>query len=203
MADSSSDERLTRPSLLLRLRDPRDADAWQAFVDVYGPLIYGHSRRQGLGHEDAEDVVQRVLARVASAIGRFEYRPERGQFRRWLGTIVRNEARTVRARRNRLRGDGHAVEEVEAQPRDSVWNEEFNDHVLRVALQRCRPRFEEDTWRAFERTWIDDAPPAAVATELGRPVGWVYVAKSRVLRQLWIEVRELADDSPWLAALET
>jgi hypothetical protein len=35
MADSPG----TRPSLLVRLRDPRDAQAWAQFVDVYAPLI--------------------------------------------------------------------------------------------------------------------------------------------------------------------
>ena len=40
MADVSSDPN-TRPSLLLRLREPGDREAWNTCVDVYGPLIYG------------------------------------------------------------------------------------------------------------------------------------------------------------------
>src|SRR5260370_23815089 len=31
----------TRPSLLIRLREVRDAKAWSQFVEVYAPLIYG------------------------------------------------------------------------------------------------------------------------------------------------------------------
>jgi RNA polymerase sigma-70 factor (ECF subfamily) len=30
----------TRASLLLRLRDPRDHDAWVEFVSLYEPVIY-------------------------------------------------------------------------------------------------------------------------------------------------------------------
>ena len=30
----------TRESLLLRIRDPRDRDAWFEFVSIYRPLIY-------------------------------------------------------------------------------------------------------------------------------------------------------------------
>src|SRR5262245_35761501 len=30
----------TRPSLLIRIRDARDWQAWEEFVDLYGPLIY-------------------------------------------------------------------------------------------------------------------------------------------------------------------
>ncbi len=31
----------TRASLLIRLRDPHDADAWRQFVQVYAPVVYG------------------------------------------------------------------------------------------------------------------------------------------------------------------
>lgn len=55
-ADSSGSS--TRPSLLLRIRDPRDTEAWQTFVDVYGRLVYRHCRNRGLRHEDAENVTQ-------------------------------------------------------------------------------------------------------------------------------------------------
>ena len=37
----------TRPSLLVRLRDPRDQEAWRTFLDLYAPLIYGFGRKEG------------------------------------------------------------------------------------------------------------------------------------------------------------
>jgi RNA polymerase sigma-70 factor (ECF subfamily) len=200
MTDSSSDLP-TRPSLLLRLRDPQDAAAWQTCVDVYGPLVYHHCRRRGLRHEDAEDVTQRVFARLAGAIARFEYRPESGRFRDWLGTLVRNEVNRFWKQDQRAvhgRGDapeGSALDDVADRGEDTAWAAEFQAHVLRLALDRSRPHFREDTWRAFELVWLENRPAAQVAVELGQPIDWVYVAKSRVLKQLWQEVRELADDS--------
>src|SRR5688572_30473159 len=89
MGESSDAQ--TPPSLLLRLRNPRDQDAWDSFVRVYGPLVFGHARRRGLTYQDAEDVAQKVFARVSEAIRTFEYEKERGRFRDWLGLIVRNE----------------------------------------------------------------------------------------------------------------
>src|SRR5687768_9558414 len=32
---------LTRASLLVRIRDVRDQDAWQQFVRLYAPVVYG------------------------------------------------------------------------------------------------------------------------------------------------------------------
>jgi RNA polymerase sigma factor (sigma-70 family) len=199
MTDGSSGF-TTRPSLLLRLRDPRDAEAWRTFVDVYGPLVYGHVRRRGLRHEDAEDVTQKVFARFTEAIRNFDYHPDLGRFRDWLGTIVRNEInRFLKADSGAARGrggvDDPALATVAAPTADTAWTAEFNAHVLQVALQRCRPHFEPATWRAFERVWLEQVPAPRVAEEMGQPIDWVYVAKSRVLKQLTQEVRELADDA--------
>ena len=82
----------TRASLLLRLRDPRNAAAWNDFLDLYGPLVYGYARKQGLQDADAADLSQDVLIAVAGAVGRLEYDPSYGAFRNWLFTAVRQNA---------------------------------------------------------------------------------------------------------------
>jgi RNA polymerase sigma factor (sigma-70 family) len=197
-ASDSASALHTRPSLLLRLRDPADAAAWQTFVDVYGPLVYSHARRRGLRHEDAEDVTQRVFARVAAAIRTFDYRPDLGRFRDWLGAVVRNEVSRHLAKESRAvrgAGDAGALEGVAASEADTTWAAECHAHLLQVALGRCRSRFEEPTWRAFEQVWLQHRPAADVAREFGHAIEWVYTAKSRVLKLLWDEVQQLADDA--------
>src|SRR6516165_7550607 len=68
----------TRPSLLIRLRDPKDERAWGEFVDIYNPLIHRIARQAGLQGADADDL----------AIFDEEYR--RGLFR-WAVDRVRGE----------------------------------------------------------------------------------------------------------------
>src|SRR5206468_7504245 len=97
----------TQPSLLVRIRDARDAEAWQQFVGVYAPLVYGYGRRRGLQDSDAADLTQEVLRSVAMAAGRFEYDPERGTFRGWLFTVLRHKLHNFRAsRRRHCQGSG-------------------------------------------------------------------------------------------------
>ncbi len=79
----------TRPSLLLRLRDRTDAQAWGTFVDLYTPLVYRFCRRRGLQAADAADVAQEVMTQVMRSIGGFTYDPSVGRFRDWLGAVVR------------------------------------------------------------------------------------------------------------------
>ena len=56
----------TRISLLLRLRDTHDLPAWDRFVGLYAPLVYGFARRKGLQDADAAVIAQRILGRVQS-----------------------------------------------------------------------------------------------------------------------------------------
>ena len=75
MADDSSSP-TTRVSLLVRLRDPADGEAWQTFVDVYAPLVYSYCRRKGLQEADASDVTQEVLTQVAALHSGIHLRPQ-------------------------------------------------------------------------------------------------------------------------------
>jgi RNA polymerase sigma factor (sigma-70 family) len=189
----------TRPSLLLRIRDAEDVQAWQTFVDIYGPLIYGFSKSKGLQDEDASDVSQQVLLAVHGYIDTYD--SAKGRFRDWLGTITRNEIGRVGkklARRPKSADNSNvrnAIEAMSALEQDTEWTEAFDVHVFQKALSRIRGEFNENTWRAFERAWIDDVPSADVAAELDRPIGWVYKAKSKVVNRLEEEVRLLSEDS--------
>jgi hypothetical protein len=54
----------TRASLLVRLRDPHNAEAWEQFVQLYAPLVYQFARRKGLQDADAADLGRKVAAGV-------------------------------------------------------------------------------------------------------------------------------------------
>ena len=61
----------TRPSLLVRLRDVSQHEAWTEFVEIYEPLVYRLARKGGLQHADAQDLAQEVFVAVDKAIDRF------------------------------------------------------------------------------------------------------------------------------------
>jgi len=180
----------TNPSLLIRLRDQRDEQAWFDFVQLYRPSLVALARRKGLQAHDCEDLAQSVLWAVAGAIGRFAAGPGQPKFRTWLSTIAHRRA--LDALRNRcqreVRGGttvGHMLAEREASREDSRW---LRLEVRRQAFQRAahvlRDEFTPVIWQCFWSVVVEGATPLDVAARLGKGVGAVYAAKARVARRL-------------------
>lgn len=185
----------TRVSLIYRLRDHQDSEAWGAFVDLYGPLIYRFGRYKGMQDADSADLAQDVLREVAKAMTGFDYDPAIGKFRNWLFLVTR---RTL-ARRLRSKGrtpvaigDTAFLKQLGEVPEDSndaQWEHEYRKRLFQWALEQVEPEFTAKTWEAFWRTAINAEKPGEVAEKLSMKVGAVYVSKNRVLRR----VREKID----------
>jgi RNA polymerase sigma-70 factor (ECF subfamily) len=181
----------TRPSLLIRVRDPQDAAAWAQFVGLYGPLIYQFARRRRLQDADAADLTQTVLQGVAGGVRRLDYDPRRGSFRAWLFRVVRRQLGKFLARRQRApqgcggTGPRRALEEQPGWDDDqALWDREYEHRLFLWAAEQVRGGFEEATWQAFWQTAVEGKNPRETAQSLGMTVGAVYTAKSRVLDRL-------------------
>jgi RNA polymerase sigma factor (sigma-70 family) len=192
-------EPTTRPSLLIRIRDAADHDAWNQFVEVYASLIHHFARRKGLQEADAADITQDVLRQVSDSIGRFEYTPNRGSFRAWLFTVTRNRILNFFSRDGRgAKGSGDTsvrqlLEQQPAAEEQADWDREVEQHLFACAVERVRPEFRENSWQAFWKTAVESHSASDTAAELGASVGAVYIAKSRVLARLKEVVASLGD----------
>jgi RNA polymerase sigma factor (sigma-70 family) len=191
---------VTRASLLVRLRDRQDHEAWRQFVELYASLIYGYARKRGLQDADAADLMQDVLRAVARSADKLEYDPRRGTFRGWLYTVTRNKLINHfngRRRRALASGDSDAQERLENEPApedESLWEREYRQRLFDWASAQVKDEFQPNTWRAFWGTAVENRPPRDMASELGLSVGAVYVAKSRVLARLQEVVRQAEDE---------
>jgi RNA polymerase sigma-70 factor (ECF subfamily) len=186
----------TRPSLLCRIRQRSDQASWSEFVGLYGPIIYGHARRQGLQDSDAADLMQDVFRSICSTAGRFDYDPSRGKFRSWLFTIVRNKLRDQRGRCRPIATGGSdanlRLNEIPAEnDGEEAWNRDYQQRLFAHAASLVQGQVRDHSWRAFWRTAVDGASASAVAAELGLPIASVYLARSRITARLRMIVAEL------------
>lgn len=190
----------TRHSLLVRLHDTANDDAWREFVRIYEPAVYRFARRRGLQHADAVELSQEVLAKVIRSIPGWDTSRSKGSFRSWLFTVARS--RLIDAWRASARSKAALGESLGSVPLEGVvdhnpgdeLNSELRKEMIRVAAESVRPEFQVSTWDAFSRTAITGESIATVAAELGLSAGAVYAARSRVLARLREVVRRTWGD---------
>ena len=191
----------TRPSLLVRLKDRTDDQAWFEFTEIYRPVVFRLARRRGLQHADADDLVQQVFSAVARVIDNWKVDPRRGRFRTWLSRVATNAILNAltRGSPDRGSGDSRLQDLLDAQPTvdgpaSDLVRIEHRREVFRWAARQIRPEFQPDTWDAFWLTAVEGRDVADVARERGRTCGAVYAARSRVMRRLKEKVSEWEED---------
>ncbi|MEM6472557.1 MAG: RNA polymerase sigma factor [Planctomycetota bacterium] len=182
---------VTRKSLLLRLRDTDDSEAWSDFVHLYAPLVHAYCLKRGLQDADASDAAQEVLSSISKSIPGFDYDPRKGSFRGWVFQITRNQLTKYFHHRQKLpkaTGETSFQQALEqqldpAEERD-VWDREYQRRVFQWAVEKVQPEFKPTTWNAFRMVSIESRSASDAASELGLSIGAIYIAKSRVTSRL-------------------
>ena len=173
----------TRASLLLRVRDSSDEEAWNEFYELYAPLLYRYARAQGLNHVDAEEIRSQCCEALVRQIPTFEYDRAKGGFKGWLRTMV---ARRVIDRLRKLReqqldsADLRTLPNADA-PVDEVWEQQWREQHLRFCVQSLRGQVTDDTWETFRLLVEEGLPVTEVCQRLDATPNQVYKARARML----------------------
>jgi RNA polymerase sigma-70 factor (ECF subfamily) len=172
-------------SLLERLRDPQQQEAWSRFVQLYTPLLHHWARRQGLEGAAAADLVQEVFLVLVRKLPAFRYDRQKS-FRNWLRTVLINKARdSARRAGTSQEGGGTLPSDVASpDPIPALDEAEYRAYLVARALQLMQADFQPATWQACWQLVVESKPAAEVARELDLSLASVYAAKSRVLRRL-------------------
>lgn len=144
----------TQWSVVLHAGEGADTQAQAALEDLcrrYWYPLYVFVRRQGRTHHEAEDCTQEFLSRLLATDGIARAQPERGRFRTFLLSALRNFLtnewhRTQAAKR----GGGELPLSLDGQEADRRFVQEPADSGLTPE-------------QAFDRAWAHDMIEAAVA----------------------------------------
>lgn len=192
----------TDEQLIDSIRDPSDREAWVEFVDIYSPLIYRVGRQSGLQDADALDLVQQVFWKVREKISDWKSGRPTGSFRRWLRIVARNAALDAirRIKPDVARGGTSAQVKLQHVPEVqyesfALFRREMEREAFRWATRRIQQEFQEATWSAFWLTMVDGNRCEDVANQLGKSVGAIYIARSRIVQRLKTELEAFDWDS--------
>lgn len=187
----------TSVTLLLRLRRSRnDETAWREFVERYGSRIYHWCLNRKLSPDDADDVTQNVLLRLAQKLEQFEY-DESQSFRGWLRRVTENAITDyVRSRKTDQSIGGSSVFSllaVKPAPADLAESlaEAFDLELLEMAKSRVKKRVSETRWLSWELSTTEDLTGKEIAAKLGISVGNMYANKNQIQNLIREEVERL------------
>lgn len=186
----------TRNTLIARLPNALDGEAWEQFVDIYRPLVFRLARRKGFQDADAHEIAQEVMVAVAGAAERWEPDPQKGRFRDWLFRIAQNlmiKYLTRRKYRSFATGnsdvDAILINQSASEVDPSILALEHRRELFRWAAERVQNQVTERTWKAFWKKSVDGVGSRQVAEELGMTVGAVHIACSRVRKRIRDEIK--------------
>ena len=168
--------------LVLRARKG-DADAWDALVARFAPLIWSICGRYVLGRADAYDVGQYVWLRLVEQL---EAIHDPAALPGWLATTTQRECiRTLRAARSQL-AFGHQLD-IESIPDEQTGMAEHEllraerHAALREAFYRLPPPCQRLVALLLEDPPV---PYAEISARLGIPVGSIGPSRLRCVKKL-------------------
>lgn len=206
MHSAGSDIPSTHVSLLCRLKDATDHQAWSEFQQRYRELLLRFCRRRGLQVADAEDVVQTVLLSLSRALPGFVYDPSKGRFRDYLFRCVRNAISrwSVRPKDPAARlvpldaEDWSNLEDAQATTAEvEAWEQEWAAHHYRRALATLSSEGDDTMYRVLQRS-IEGGSVADLSAQFGMTAEAVYKARQRArdrVQQLVAEQIREEDES--------
>lgn len=194
----------TRQSLLARLRNWDDEQGWRDFFETYGKLIYGVARRAGLSDAEAQDAVQETIISVARKMPGFVYDPVVGSFKAWLMQVTRRRISDQFRKKRYQAGDkrlpreepldtavANSLPAADSGNLDSVWDSEWQKHVIEVALENVKSHANARQFQMFHLHVTRRLAAKDVAQRLGVKLPEVYFAKYKISALLRKEIKRL------------
>lgn len=177
---------VTRWSRLMELRDPsspRYAEELETLARAYWTPAFHYIRALRPGAE-AEDLTQQFFAMLLDRRDLEKLSPERGSFRGFLKTALRNFVLSAeRARRPAV----VPVEPPAGPSPEEAFDREWARSLLAEAVARLRSELGPERFSLFQDVALGDVPYEAAA----KARGWTVDAVGNRLREMRVRLREI------------
>jgi len=201
----------TKKSLLKRLRNNDDI-SWNEFYLFYWPFVRSIGERLGLMPEDCKDLMQEIMIALFNGKEILRYDASKGKFRAYFGLIVRRKV--FKMLRNAARFPQSPVPIPDApdadipgtmdtpelqngnDPFQKIFDEEYNQYLLSLALNELRGRVQPSTYDIFEMVVIQKRPAKEVARYLGIDRNVIDKYCSRCRKNLQKIISEIRTETP-------
>ncbi len=193
------DTYLTSLTLLNKLRDSQNEDAWDEFVRIYRPYLYTIIRQMNVPRDDIEELMQQIFVKLWEKLPENIYDPDRAKFRTWLARITRNHV--INYVNSRLRRSaymqkladqetiGERINRSLAQF-DAIAEREWKVYLSNLALEKISEQFSGKAIEVF-RMSLKGMDAKTISAEMNLKESTIYVMRKRVKDRLVVEISRL------------
>lgn len=185
----------TRDTLLQKIQAGNDEAAWKEFIELYQNFIYYILRQMNVPENYLDDLAQDVLVKLWVKLDK--YIKERGKFRTWLTTVIRNTVIdwfTQEKKRNasyeELSANLKNLQSVKQSDFEKMVDKEWRTYLTDLAFERIKKIFSGKAIQVFEMS-SQGVSVERIAEKLELNQGSVYTLKSRVKEKLIHELQIL------------
>jgi RNA polymerase sigma-70 factor (ECF subfamily) len=189
---------LTRKTLIMRARDKSDEHAWDDFVNYYKDFIQMVLAKMGLSGSECDDLTQETLISLWEKLPELNYNKEKAKFRTWLSRVIKNKAidyfRKI-STQNKLKQNYSKEQEaqLESDETDEMIQQEWEIHLIKLALNRISSRFSENSLKTFELA-MEGLDDHEIAKKLNQQPNTINKLKNRIKKRLIQEVESLTQE---------
>ena len=190
-----SDNKNTRETLLLKLKNQHNEAAWQEFNNIYKGFIWAILIKMHVPSADQDDLVQEILLKAWKSLPEFEYNRSKGKFRNWLSQVTSNAACSYFRQHNKkskLFSDTQTDQGVEAEI-DKITRDEWKSFISQMAWEKVSKTLSDSVRQCFELISkgedLND-----IATKMDLPYNTVCVYKRRIINKIAKEISDLEDE---------
>jgi RNA polymerase sigma factor (sigma-70 family) len=199
----------TRQTLLQKLRDSDDI-SWSEFYTLYWPFVFAIGTRLGMLPEDCKDLMQEIMLTLFNGQDIMHYDTSKGKFRTYFGQIVchkalkmiqkaeKSSSAPVQESKDIFQSEAKIQSEFRdgSDPFRKIFDEEYHNYLLTLALNELRARVEPETYDIFEMVVLQNRPPKDVAKHLGLNRNIIDKYCSRCRKSLSMIISEIRAETP-------
>ena len=193
-----TDKYETSYSLIQRLKLKEDVRAWEGFLEHYRPFIFFLLNKMSISPDEQEDLAQEIVLKLYQNLEAYSH--QKGKFRNWLGTVIRNSTLNYLDREKRLRDKNerflNSLETIQQQKESELEGSiqrEWQEYLLELALKNLSQILDSNIIECFKMT-LENVPVEEISNRLGVTVSTVYTLRKRIKPRLIKEMKRLRED---------
>ena len=193
------DQYNTRQTLIAKIREKHNDQAWEEFSCFYKAYIYSIIIRMGVMDSDRDDLVQKILFEIWKSMTSFKYEAGTGRFRNWVFGVARLQAlmhfRTNKRYQKKLTKIQEMADtgETYESEMDAAAEDEWQTHIFHIAWDRIKDDLPE-SYRECFMLFGQGLDVHEVCARLDIKKNSAHVYRQRVLKRLNREIRFLDDE---------